>query len=216
MYENEAAILGELIQERNLVAPEQFAEIEEEHQRTGKPLSRVIIDFGLLTEDQLLRAVADHLHYEYIDLADRDVPSDVVRSLPGSVARMYGAVPVALNGNLVTVAVLDPFNPSLVEELSFVLGKDVQLAVAPVNQIEEAIGRYYGEDSESMKEILTDMESQFAAATETDDGGKPQSTAAIEEMASQAPIVRSLAPPPPGSQIDPSAEEQAPVSRLSM
>ncbi len=165
MYENEAAILGELIQERNLVAPEQYAEIDEEHQRTGKPLSRVIIDFGLMTEAQLLQAVADHLHYEYVDLANRDIPSDVIRTMPGSVARMYGAVPVTVAGNAVTVAVLDPFNPSLVEELSFVLGKDVQLAVAPTNQIEEAIGRYYGEDSESMKEILTDMESQFAAAS---------------------------------------------------
>src|ERR1700693_2540432 len=130
MYEGEAAILTELIRERNLISHDQLAEIREEHERTSKPLSQGIVDFGLVGEEQLLQAVAEHLNLELVNIEDMDLDQAMLRSMPGSVARMYGAVPVALIGNTITVAVLDPYNPQLIEELSFVLGKDVQLAVA--------------------------------------------------------------------------------------
>jgi type IV pilus assembly protein PilB len=190
MFEGEGAILSELVRERNLLSAEQFHEIEEEHERTGKSLSQVMIDFGLVSEEQLLRAVAEYLNLEYVSLEDVDFTQPVLRAMPSSVARMYGAVPIALTGNTIIVAVIDPYNPQLVGELSFILGKDVQLAVAPVKQIEEAIQKYFGEESESLKDVLTDMESQLASAETVETATKAGSTAALEELASQAPIVR--------------------------
>ncbi|MGA2603849.1 MAG: type II secretion system ATPase GspE [Verrucomicrobiia bacterium] len=190
MFEGERAVLSELVRERNLLTPEQFREIEEEHERTGKSLSQVMVDFGLITEEQLLRAVAEHLNIDYVNLDDVDLEQAVLRSIPPSVARMYGAVPVSVSGNTVTVAVMDPYNPQLVGELSFILGKDVQVAVAPVKQIEDAIQRYFAEDSESLKDVLTDMEDQLTSAEAIETVTKSGGTAALEELASQAPIVR--------------------------
>ena len=190
MFEGEGAILSELLRERNLVGPEQFRELQEEHERTGKPLSQVIIDFGLVSEEQLLRAVAEHLNLEYLNLEDIDIDKAMLRIMPASVARMYSAVPVAIAGNTVTVAVMDPYNPQLVGELSFILGKDVQLAVAPSKQIESTILRFFGEESESLKDVLEDMESQLATAEVVETATKTGGTAALEELASQAPIVR--------------------------
>jgi type IV pilus assembly protein PilB len=190
MFEGEGAILSELLRERNLVGPEQFRELQEEHERTGKPLSQVIIDFGLVSEEQLLRAVAEHLNLEYLNLEDIDIDKAVLRIMPSSVARMYSAVPVSITGNIVTVAVMDPYNPQLVGELSFILGKDVQLAVSPSKQIESTILRFFGEESESLKDVLEDMESQLATAEVVETVSKTGGTAALEELASQAPIVR--------------------------
>jgi type IV pilus assembly protein PilB len=190
MFEGESAVLSELVRERNLLTPEQFKEIGEEHERTGKSLSQVMIDFGLVTEEQLLRAVAEHLNLEYVNLDDVDLEQEVLRSIPSSVARMYGAVPISVSGNTVTVAVMDPYNPQLVSELSFILGKDVQVSVAPSKQIQEAIERYFGEDSESLKDVLTDMEEQLTSAEAVESATKTGGTAALEELASQAPIVR--------------------------
>ena len=190
MFEGEGAILSELLRERNLVGPDQFRELQEEHERTGKPLSQVIIDFGLVSEEQLLRAVAEHLNLEYLNLEDIYIDKAVLRIMPSSVARMYRAVPVAIAGNTVTVAVMDPYNAQLIGELAFILGKDVQLAVAPSKQIEDTILRFFGEESESLKDVLEDMESQLASAEVIETATKTGGTAALEELASQAPIVR--------------------------
>jgi type IV pilus assembly protein PilB len=190
MFESEAAVLIELLRERNLVSPEQLTELREEHERTGKPLGQIIVDFGLMTEAQLLQAVAEHLNLEFIDLDQVDLNPQVLRSMPTSVARMYGAVPITVMGNVVTVAVLDPYNPQLMEELSFVLGKDVQLVVAPSKQIEEAINRHFSEESGSLKDVLQDMESQLSSAEMVESVSKPATATTLEELASQAPIVR--------------------------
>lgn len=190
MYEGESAILHELLVDRGIIAPPQWAEVEAEHDRTGKRHSQIIVDFGLLTEEQMLRIVAEHFNLDFLNLEDIDIQPPVLRLMPSNVARMYGAVPVASQSNTVTVAVLDPFNPQLVEELSFVLGKEVQLAVAPGKQIEEAISRYYGEEGESIKDILEDMEANLASAEEIREAAASGATSAIEELAGQAPIVR--------------------------
>ena len=52
MFESEGAILNELLRERGLISDAQLAEIQEEHERTGKALSQIIVDFGLMSEDQ--------------------------------------------------------------------------------------------------------------------------------------------------------------------
>jgi type IV pilus assembly protein PilB len=191
MFENEPAVITELIRERELFSPQQVAEIREEHDRTRKPFSQIITDFGLMDEDTLLQAVADHLNLEYLDLAQVDMTQTALRTVPSSMARMYGAVPVRSNGNTVTVAVVDPFNPQLVEELAFVLGKDVQLAVAPAKQIQDIIARYYSEETGSLKGVLEDMESQLAKSGETASSLKGQvEEAVLAEEANKAPIVR--------------------------
>lgn len=189
MFEGESGILAELVQQKGLVTSEQLTELVEEHQRTGKPMAEVLMDFGILTEDQLLQLVADYLNIEYVKLNEIDIPPSVLRAMPASAARMYGAVPIRAAGNLMTVAVMDPFNPRLTEELGFVLGKDVQLAVAPPKQIEDMLNRHYGEESESMQELLGAMEKELVSSglAELDETA---SAKAIEEEANKAPIVR--------------------------
>ncbi len=192
MFENETSVLSEIVRERELLTAEQFREVQEERERTGKPLSQIILDFGLLQEEQLLRAVAGHVGLDYIDLEGVDIPQHVARLIPAEAARLYQAVPVSLTGNMVTVAIADPYNPLMSEELAFVLGKDVQLVVASLKQIEAAISRYYGAESESMKEVLKDVETQLA----TDElaaqvaGATDIAAVQLEEIASHAPIVR--------------------------
>jgi len=192
MFESEGAILSELLRSRSLVGEAQLAEINEEHERTGKPLSQIIVDFGLMSEVQLLQALADHLNLEFINLEGMDLSPAVLRAMPSSAARMYGAVPISTTGNAVTVAILDPYNAHIVEELSFVLGKDVHLALAPPKQIEAVIARYYSEESGSLKDVLQDMEDQLSKSDiiQTVAKGGSQGAAALEDLANQAPIVR--------------------------
>jgi type IV pilus assembly protein PilB len=192
MFESEAAVLTELLRERSLVSDAQLAEIIEEHDRTGKSFSQIIIDFGLMTEMELLQAVADHLNLEFVNLETLELQPALLRSITSSAARMYNAVPVATQGNTVTVAVLDPYNPQLGEELSFVLGKEVHLAVAPPKQIEAAVAKYYSVESGSLKDVLEDMETQLASSdivTSVAKGIMP-GVQDMEELANQAPIVR--------------------------
>ncbi len=192
MFESESAILTELLRDRELVSEAQLAELQSEHERTGKPLSQIIVDFGFMTEEQLLQALALHLNMDFMQLEDIEIPPAVLRLMPSSAARMYGAVPISATASSITVAVLDPYNSFLAEELTFVLGKDVHLTLAPPKQIESIIAKYYSEESGSLKDVLQDMESQLAKSEldKTAESDGAHGAAALESLANQAPIVR--------------------------
>jgi len=192
MFESESAILTELLRERELINEAQLAELQGEHERTGKPLSQIIVDFGFMTEEQLLQALALHLNMDFMQLENIELPPAVLRLMPSSAARMYGAVPISATASSITVAVLDPYNSFLAEELTFVLGKDVHLTLAPPKQIESIIAKYYSEESGSLKDVLQDMESQLAKSEldKTAESDSAQGAAALESLANQAPIVR--------------------------
>src|SRR5439155_15364250 len=84
----------------------------------------------------------------------QELPQDWVRLIPGNTARMYQCVPVGLSNSTLQVALVDPLNLSRIDELGFLVKKDIQLVVADPAWILKAIEKYYPEDSEGLSDIL--------------------------------------------------------------
>jgi type IV pilus assembly protein PilB len=189
MFEAESSQLIEIVKRHGLVDERQLQEVTEEHARSGKSIAQVLQDFGIMDEPRLLELVAQELGTEYVDLEKTELAADVLQSIPASVARMYGAIPVRTEGNLVYVAVLDPLNPQVVDELAFVLGKDIHIVVAASDQIENALKKYFGEESQTMSELLKslgdDVSKQLGEVL-----GDPTDNKELERMANETPIVR--------------------------
>src|SRR5580698_10413102 len=158
--------LLDLLKEKGLIDDLQFEEVLAEHTRTGKPVMQIIPDFGIMDLDSVLHEVADNQGTEVVTLKDHEFSQDLLRLVPGNTARMYQCVPVELNGNALKVAFMDPMSPQRADDLGFVIRKDVQLVVADPVQIEKAIERYYGTDSESVSDILKELGSDAGIAEE--------------------------------------------------
>jgi type IV pilus assembly protein PilB len=91
----------------------------------GNPRDRA----GHADHDRGAAAGADrrHLGTEVIDLKGIDIPPDVIRRVPASVARMYNVVPIEADSRLVELATSDLLSPEVVDELMFVLTRDVSV-----------------------------------------------------------------------------------------
>src|SRR5688572_23925945 len=111
--------LLELIKERNLLDDLQIQEVVQEHVRSGKPLGQVLQDFGLIDSDTQLQLIADHLGTEVVELRDREITPDILASIPPDTAKLYQAMPVAIFGSTIQVALADPLNPATIDELGF-------------------------------------------------------------------------------------------------
>ena len=74
--------------------------------------------------------IAESLGTRVVNLPATDIPPDVVRIIPASVSRMYMVVPVSKGINSVTLATYDLMSPATMDELAFVLSKDIQLVLA--------------------------------------------------------------------------------------
>ncbi len=184
-------LLHELVT-RGRITAAQAEEVAEEHNRTGKPVRGAVLDLGLVKEEALLETIAGALGTDRILIRDMAPDEETLRSLPASVARMYNVVPVAVDTESATLATWDLLNPEVVDELAFVLSKDIRLVVAAESEIAEVIKEHYGDDSESISDMLSSLESEMeeAGSLVSERAGEAAQVIDLEEAASAAPVVR--------------------------
>ncbi|HEV2211495.1 MAG TPA: ATPase, T2SS/T4P/T4SS family [Verrucomicrobiae bacterium] len=191
MAEDVSNPLLSLVKEQGLVDDLQYEEVAGEFKRSGKPVHQILQDFGIMDADTILQVIANHLSTEVVTVREAELTPQVLQAVPAKTARMYGCIPIALNNSTVQIALIDPLNPARVDELGFVLKKEVQLVVADPAAIQKAIDKFYpdgaGEDesfSELLKEIGADKELAKEASIAGDDAS------VMEDLANQAPIIR--------------------------
>ena len=99
MLDSESQSLYDIILSEGLCTEDQLKEASEEQERNGKTFKEVLIDFGLLTEQQILEAIASNLMLELMSLpADFQIPEEVVAKIPPDTVRMLGAGPLSFDG----------------------------------------------------------------------------------------------------------------------
>ena len=178
-----------LIKERGLIDDLQHEEVLQEQARNGKPIIQILQDFQVVDLDTILQVEAEYLSTEVVSLSLELLP-EVVESIPAGTARMYQCVPVAVHGSTVQVAPMEPLNPATLDELAYIVGKEIQLVVADPAQIEKLISKYYGEDSESVSDLLKELGSDQDIAREASEAAATQDAGEMTDLANEVPIVR--------------------------
>lgn len=177
-----------LIKERGLIDDLQFDEVVQEHDRTGKAFGEILKNFGLVDQDMQLQITAEYLGTEVVDLRSVNFTAELLKTVPANTARMYQCVPVGLFGNSLQVALADPLNPSTLDEVSFIVRKDVSQLVADPAAIARLIDQHYGAETESVGDILKGFEDSDLAkgVAEVTAGNEAE----LGDLANEAPIVR--------------------------
>ena len=179
-----------LIKERGLIDDLQLEEVLQEHSRSGKPVSEILSDFGLVEVDTQLEITAQHLGTEVVDVGEVNYTPELLKLIPPATARMYQCLPVADYGSTLRAAVGDPLNPHATDELSYIIGKEIQIVVANRAAIEKLIARYYGEDTESVGDILKELGEDAEIAREAAEAAATNDAGEAADLANEVPIVR--------------------------
>ncbi|MCC5789464.1 MAG: Flp pilus assembly complex ATPase component TadA [Opitutales bacterium] len=184
MLEAQSLSLFECLQERGALEASLLDELYQKSQRSGEPLADVILQEGALNKADLLQHVAEFLGWEYLPSAPESIPDELIDIVQGSLARMYGVVPIEADDSDLYLLALDPFNSQIIDDLTFVTGKNIILKVADPDAVQNLIKVNYGDDDASIDDILKDMDS--SSFEDDEDLSEEDLTA----MASDTPIIR--------------------------
>jgi type IV pilus assembly protein PilB len=191
--------LVSLLKDSALLDDMQAEEIIQESTRTGRRVFDVIVDMGILDQATLLQTMADSLATQVVNFKTLgEIPAEAIAAVPAETAKAYQCVPVDLFGTVLQLALVDPFNPSVVDEIGFAIGKEIVVVVAAPSEIDAAIQQYYGGGaggpgggmetanavSDVLKELGMDSES-YDADHDVSMGGDD-----LSDMANEAPIVK--------------------------
>jgi len=179
-----------LIKDQGLIDDLQYEESLGEFKRTGKPISQILQDSGVLDLDTILQAIGSHLGAPVVTLQERDLTPELLRIVPAKMARMYQCLPVALVDSTLQVALVEPLNVGRIDELSYVVKKDIQLVVADPAKVQKAIEKFYPEENESVTDILKELGSDKEIEKEASEVAVTDDATMMARLADQAPIVR--------------------------
>jgi type IV pilus assembly protein PilB len=171
--------LGQILIELGFITPEQLETALEEHRKTPKSLGRVLIDLGMIKEADLVRALAEQVGLEFVDLNEFPIDATSTVLLPEALSRRYRAIPIGERDGRLLVAMSDPANVYALDDIRTITGRDVQPVVATANDVEEAIQKFSGMDSQ--------VEAMVSAAAVA---GETEIVEDLEEALEDAPIVK--------------------------
>ena len=184
--------LGTLIFRAGLLAEEQLEDALQEGMRTGKRLGEVLIERGWIAEKDLGRMLAGQKGLPYVEVTAADAEPDALNALPEQNARLQVALPLHYDGTELVVAVADPSNELVIENLRRALGSEPKLVVAPHGALLRAIAEAYASPQS--------VQPQVAAAPTPDPEPVPQPAveppAAIEPVQAVEPAPAPVAPAP--------------------
>lgn len=115
-----------------------------EQQRWGGPLGRILVDMKLVDEGVLVDALSRQLGVQAVDLDNLTIPNDVIALVPGDLCEQYSVIPFAQPMKFLDVAMADPTQAGVIDELQIRTHLNVRPHIAGPKQLERAIYRFYG------------------------------------------------------------------------
>lgn len=136
--------LGEILVQAGVLDEARLRAALAEQRRWGGPLGRILVDMKLITEEAMVQALSHQLNFPAVNLDARQIPPDVLDLVPGELAEQHSVVPFNVQGKFLDVAMSDPTNLGIVDELRIRTRLNVRPYLAGPKMIERAIARYYG------------------------------------------------------------------------
>lgn len=185
MFEDHNDTIYDILKDSDAVTPDQLVELKQIHLDTGNTLAQAVFDSGLLQKDQLLELIAEYLGYEFMESPPGSIEEHIARSIKPGTARMYRVVPLSADEQRIVLLTKDPFNSSIIDDLTFTLGQDIDLVIADPDVVESLVSSTYGDEDGSIDDLLSEI-SDTEITENTDDISDEELTA----LANDTPIVR--------------------------
>ena len=143
LRERPDAPLGTLIFRAGLLPAETIENALEEGVKTGRRLGEILIERGLLQEEDLTRLLAGQKGLPFVTLRSEPVDPEATKLLSEDQARLFSALPIRFEEGQPLVAVADPTNDVLNRNIREALGQDVRFVVAGRTELNDVIGEAY-------------------------------------------------------------------------
>lgn len=170
--------LGEILLSRGLVTAEDLERALELQKERGEKIGKILVDAGFCANRDILSALSDQLGVRLINIEGPPAVTPETEKLSPRFLRQFRCLPVAQQDSTLTLAMADPLDYETLSAVRTFTGLRIDPALAPEQEIVDAVDRYYGESARSQHD--------FDAV----DGQAAEDLEHLRDMASEAPVIR--------------------------
>jgi type IV pilus assembly protein PilB len=181
--------LGEILLREGLVTREQLAQALAEQKNTKHRLGYVLVKLGLVQELEITKVLARQYRMPAVDLSRFEVDPKIIKLVPADLATKSVVLPLKREGRTLTVAMADPTDLGLLEDLKFITRFDLFPVIAGEYTLRNLIEKHYEASDQQLQSILKDME---AAAEDVEVVEQEEDEAATQAQIDDAPVVKLI------------------------
>lgn len=171
--------IGAILVREGLVTDDDLKRARAIQTESGEALTRVLVEESLIDETKLVRVLAGHMGIEFVSLADEKVDPAAAALIPETLSRRYSVIPYGFDDDALLVAMADPSNVLVVDDIRAITGMRVVPRISTRSDIDDAIRRI-GRYDDSVSD-LADLVS---------DDDVPEDLSKIEAAVEEAPIIK--------------------------
>lgn len=181
--------LTDILIKGNLLKKKDLDKALEAQKKSGGSLGKILVEQGYISQKNLVVAISSQLDIPPIDLAKYKIDKELVKIIPEKIARQYILLPLSKIGNVLTVVMSDPLNVFAIDDVKMLTHFKIDLAIAPENEIKDAINSYYGttaqiqEIAKILEEVKPGDDVEFVEEERID-------VSEVTEESQKAPIVK--------------------------
>jgi type IV pilus assembly protein PilB len=140
-------------------------EIQSGQSHPKTKIGKLLIEMGMTDDLNIAKTLASQLNIDFIHLKDMKIPKEVLNIIPASTAKSSMIIPVSKKNKKLLVAMANPLEQYVIDDLRFMTQLDVDIAVAPEREVRNALDKYYNnvdadlaaeKDIDAFLEVLED------------------------------------------------------------
>ena len=178
--------LGDLLHRRGDLTAEQLKHSLEQQREQGGALATHLVRLGYTTEEKLLSYLEREYRLPVVDPLSLDISREVLGIVPQTLVMKHHLIPTSLVRSTLTLAMADPSNLMAINEVKFLTGYDVKVAVAAPSVIQQAIERFYDRNTD-YDAVLSQLGNESVELVRHEDDVDLQE---LERATEEAPVVR--------------------------
>ncbi|HBD07698.1 MAG TPA: type II secretion system protein GspE, partial [Syntrophobacteraceae bacterium] len=179
--------IGEILVKEGLISTEQLNQAIDSQQNSGDMLGSIITKLGFIDEIVLVEFLSKQFQSPAIDPLRLGISKDTLDLLPAKLVQKYQVIPIGVLDNTLNIAMTDPHNLFIIDDIRFLTKKNVRVNVAPDSSIRKIIEQHYSVD-ESIQEFMGQIHGDFNV--ELVETSEDSDLSSLELAAEQAPVVK--------------------------
>ena len=184
--------IGDLLIREGLITREQLGQALQEQKQNGTRIGYNLVKLGFIQETELTKMLARQYKMPAVDLSRFELDPRIAKLIPADLATKHLVVPLKRDGRTLTVAMADPTNLGVLEDIKFITRYDIFPVIAGEFTLRGVIDKHYGTaDDQQMNQLIDELaESGDVEVVEEEE--EDVSAAAMQAQMEDAPVVRLI------------------------
>jgi type IV pilus assembly protein PilB len=183
--------LGDLLMREGLITRDQLEKALVEQKSSGMRLGYALVKLGFIQETEITKMLARQYRMPAVDLARFEVDPKIVKMIPGDIALKHCVLPLKREGRTLTVAMADPTNMTVIDDLKFITRYDIFPVIAGEYTLRGQLEKHYEQVDQQLDKLMEQIGEEASEELEVvQEKDEPEEGGA--QLVDDAPVVKLI------------------------